>query len=126
MDTIVKPSWAVRYRLDSDGSWFVKATDVQGAHSSGRRIATARTNIREAIALVLDIEDDSFDLTETFDLPDIEALSAAQKMRQDAAQLTEAADTALKNYVKTSQLSVRDLGELLGLSFQRVHQLRSM
>ena len=73
----------------------------------------------------LDIDEHSFELNETFDLPNVEALTAAQQLRVDAQQLTEQADRALKTYVATSPLSVRDLGELLGLSFQRIQQLRN-
>jgi predicted RNase H-like HicB family nuclease len=65
----VVQTFAVHYRLGSDGSWFVNAVDVQGAHTSGRNITTARANIREAIALVLDGDEQSFDLLETFDSP---------------------------------------------------------
>ena len=49
----MKPTYNVHYRLDDDGSWFVKANEIQGAHSAGRRTTTARANIREAIAVVL-------------------------------------------------------------------------
>ncbi len=125
MDAVEKPTFSVHYRLDTDSSWFVKASDIQGAHTSGRRITTARANIREAIGVVLDIDEDSFDLSETFDLPDSEALTNARPLRAQAQSLAETADQALKAYVSQSKLSVRDLGELLGLSFQRIQQLRN-
>lgn len=118
------PTFHVHYGLDSDGSWFVKARDVQGAHSSGRRISTARANIREAIALVLDT-DDPFELSESFDLPDSDALKSAQHLRTQAKLVTDSADRAIKEYVQQSQLSVRDLGDLFGLSFQRIQQLKT-
>jgi predicted RNase H-like HicB family nuclease len=73
--SVVKQTFAVHYRLDSDGSWFVNTGDVQGAHTSGRHITTARANIREAIALALDVDEQSFDLLETFDFPDVDALT---------------------------------------------------
>jgi predicted RNase H-like HicB family nuclease len=60
----------VHYSRDSDGSWFAKARDLQGAHSSGARISAARANIREAIALVLDIKNPTFELSESFDQQD--------------------------------------------------------
>jgi predicted RNase H-like HicB family nuclease len=124
VDAVDKRTFHVHYRLDDDGSWFVKSTDLQGAHTSGRSIVTARANIREAVALVLD-DDDPFELTESFDLPDLDALTTAQQLRAEAQQLTETADLALKSYVAKSELSVRDLGALFGLSFQRIQQLRS-
>ncbi len=124
VDTVDKRTFHVHYRLDDDGSWFVKAADLKGAHTSGRSIATARSNICEAIALVVD-DDNPFELTESFELPDIDALTATQQLRAEAQQLTETADQALRNYVAKSELSVRDLGALFGLSFQRIQQLRS-
>ena len=67
--------YGAHYIVDDNGAWFVKVADIPGPHSHGRTIAAARKNIREAIALVLDLNDDaSFDLTETFDIPNREQL----------------------------------------------------
>jgi predicted RNase H-like HicB family nuclease len=123
-----KTRWAsynAHYIVDDNGAWFVKVADIPGAHSHGRTIAAARKNIREAIALVLDLDDDTcFDLTETFDIPNREQLDTVLALRNRAQTIASDADQATRDYIARSNLSVRDLSELVGLSFQRVHQIR--
>jgi predicted RNase H-like HicB family nuclease len=123
-----KTRWAsynAHYIVDDNGAWFVKVPDIPGAHSHGRTIAAARKNIREAIALVLDLDDDTcFDLTETFDIPNREQLDTVLALRNRAQTIASDADQATRDYIARSNLSVRDLSELVGLSFQRVHQIR--
>ena len=118
-------SYNAHYIVDDNGAWFVNVADIPGAHSHGRTIAAARKNIREAIALVLDLDnDDSFDLTETFDIPNREQLDTVLALRNRAQTVASDADQATRDYISRSTLSVRDLSELVGLSFQRVHQIR--
>jgi predicted RNase H-like HicB family nuclease len=120
-----RASYNAHYIVDDNGAWFVKVADIPGAHSHGRTIASARKNIREAIALVLDLDDEaSFDLSETFDIPNREQLDAVLALRSRAQTVASDADQATRAYIARSTLSVRDLSELVGLSFQRVHQIR--
>ena len=42
---------------DDNGWWLVRCPALQGTHSHGRTLSSARANIREAIALVLDLDD---------------------------------------------------------------------
>ena len=100
--------------------------------SHGRTLASARSNIREAIALVLDIRDESaFDLFDTICLSDTElqaALDTARNMRRRAVDLDEKASNATLEAVEASvssedSLGMRDIAELLGISHQRVQQL---
>jgi predicted RNase H-like HicB family nuclease len=127
-------TYRVIYERDDNQRWFVRCPDVQGAHSHGRTLATARDNIREAIALVLDLDDDSaLDLAEEVRLSDPrlqQLLDQARKLRDAAAEAEEEARLATMKAVAESQrsntsLSVRDLADLLGLSHQRVQQLLS-
>ncbi len=122
----------VIYRRDDNGLWFAKAPEIRGAHSHGRTLATARRNIREAIALVLDSDDDrSFGLEEEFHLDERKvqaAIKKARALRNRAAEIDSAAQIATEDALlaalnANAGLSLRDLGELLGLSFQRVQQL---
>jgi predicted RNase H-like HicB family nuclease len=118
-------SYNAHYIVDDNGAWFVKVADIPGGHSHGRTIAAARKNVREAIALVLDLDDDaSFDLTESFDIPNREQLDTVLALRRRAQTVAFDADQATRDYIARSSLSVRDLSELVGLSFQRVHQIR--
>jgi predicted RNase H-like HicB family nuclease len=122
---IKRPGYHAHYSVDDNGLWFVKVTDLQGAHSHGRTIVAARKNVREAIAVVLDIDDENgFDLTESFHIPNREELDTVLALRSRAQTIATDADLATRDYVTRSNLSVRDLSELVGLSFQRIHQIR--
>ena len=113
------------YSLDDNGSWFVKVANLPGAHSHGRTIVAARKNIREAVALVLDLDDyNGFDVTETFDIPNRDQLDTVLALRTSARTIVNDADQATREYITRSDLSVRDLSELVGLSFQRIQQIR--
>lgn len=124
-------TYAVTYKRDDNDTWFVNAVDVQGAHSYGRTIERARANIREAIAVVLDVEPDDFEIVEGMRLDDLaldEAFADARKARVNSeiaaakAQLTTA--DALELFEKSDETySVRDLAALLGISHQRVQQI---
>ena len=120
----------VTYQRDED-TWLAMADDIPGAHSFGRTIASARANVREAIALVLDDDPESFELAEHIDIEDkslSEAFADARRLRQEAevAQTSaqEATVQALELFERSEEaFSVRDLSELLGISFQRVQQV---
>ena len=127
-----RPAFRVTFQRDDNGRWLVRCPQLQGAHSHGRALASARANLREAIALVLDLDDDmSFDLVEEVRLPDTQlqnVVERARVLRQQAAEGEEAAQTATLAAVAAARksgaiLSIRDLADLLGLSHQRVQQL---
>ena len=129
-----KRTFDVVYERDDNGSWFVHCIDVQGAHSHGRTLASARENIREAIAIVLDLENNSrIELSEDIRLRDVElqhAIEKAASQRADAQRIqllaTQTTREALSECMGGDDaLSNRDLAELLGLSHQRVQQLVS-
>ena len=120
----------VLLEVDTDGTWLVRALDIQGCHSYGRSLSEARKNIREAIALFADDPDD-IQLVEVHRLPRPvrTAVTACRRARQEAEA---AGDVALRVTSSTAQLlsqeiglGVRDIGEILGISYQRVAQLLS-
>ena len=125
-------TYQVRYEHDSNGRWFVRCPDVPGAHSHGRTVTSARSNIREAIALVLDLPDGTpLALNEEFELDDPavkEALDNARQLRKQAVDLDEQSRTATLTAIATVRdsdetLSMRDLADLVGLSHQRIQQI---
>jgi predicted RNase H-like HicB family nuclease len=113
------------YVLDDNQTWFVRVPELQGAHSYGRTIAAARRNIRQAVAVVLDTEEHEFNIVDDIRVPDQPALEEVLQARAAAAHVTTEADSSLRRYVRLSPLSERDLAELLGMSHQRIHQLRA-
>lgn len=129
---ITQSGYRVVFERDDNNRWFVPCPDVSGAHSHGRTLASARTNIREAIALVLDLaEDMPFDLVEEIHLPDVgfqEAVDRARSLRDHANVMDQQArdatsDAISRSFESEASLGFRDLADLLGISHQRVQQL---
>lgn len=127
-----RPAYKVVFERDDNNRWFVRSPEVPGAHSHGRTLAAARTNIRQAIALVLDLdEQSSFELVEEVRLPNPvlqELLDQARTLRDEAAASEGKARIATLKAIAEStssraSLSMRDLADLLGLSHQRIQQL---
>ena len=125
-------TYRVTYEHDSNGLWFVRCPDLPGAHSHGRTLTSARSNMREAIALVLDLPDGApIALDEEFELDDLdvkEALDHARQLREQAVDLDERSRTATVMAIATvknsdESLSMRDLADLVGLSHQRIQQI---
>lgn len=120
------------YEIDDNGSWFVRVPQVKGAHSHGRSLTAARKNIREALALVLDTDERDLLVTDKVELPaDLQNLAdAARELRIEAAEMQEFATLATADAIKALSFgrysfSLRDVSELLGISFQRVQQVRA-
>jgi predicted RNase H-like HicB family nuclease len=123
-------SYTVRYERDSSGWWIVTIPAVQGCRTQGRSIAEARKRIREALALFIDdaaAERASF--VDQVKLPAAtrktvrlvaQARQRAERQQAEALKATRAAATELTG---REGLSVRDVAEMLGISYQRVQQL---
>lgn len=113
-----------------DGRWWmVHVPEVDGLTQT-RRLADAEQMARELVAVTLDVPVDDVDITVTVaevDGVDIAgAVSAIRDERSEAARLErEALDrtAALARDLKAKGLSLRDVGTILGVSYQRVHQL---
>lgn len=127
-------AFSVVYERDDNNRWFVRCPDVQGAHSHGRTLASSRRNIREAIAIVLDLDkEEGFDLSEEIRLGDEslqDAIEQATERRELALASERVAAVATRSAIlraleSADTLSNRDLAELLNLSHQRVQQLAS-
>lgn len=111
------------------GSWW--ALDVEGlpgVHTQVRRIDQADEMARDAIAGVLGISPDSFEIVVTPEVPTAlrTMVDQATKARSQAAQAQDAAAQLTRDAAQglvDEGLTVRDAGALLGLSHQRVAQL---
>jgi len=128
----MRSTYKVVLEMDTDGTWFVTAPEVRGAHSHGRTIAKAIENIREAIAVMTDdLSPDDFDVEEHVQMPATtrraleRAHSTRRKTEAAIAESALATRAALERLERTFPgLGVRDQARLLRLSFQRVQQLR--
>ena len=109
--------------------WAITISELKGVHSQARRLDRAELMAREAISLFLDVPSDSFDVTIEATLPpDLQAeVARARSVRGQADELQKEAITATtqaaRRLVNGVHLTVREAGEILGVSHQRIAQL---
>ena len=121
-----------RYRVvierDESGAWIARVPSIRGCHSHGRTLDQARRRLREALALWVD-DADSARLIEQIRLPARvrTAISRSRTARRQAKRERDRAQLAMKaaaeTLVEEVGLGLRDAGELLEISHQRVQQL---
>jgi hypothetical protein len=124
---LVAPVTTYKARCLRSGRWWaIEIADVGGGiYTQARRLDQAEAMARDAIALTLDVPPDSFAVEVVPVLPqDWEAeLNEVREARQSAAAAEHRAQASLDGFVRRlvdSGLTVRDVGVLLGLSYQRV------
>jgi predicted RNase H-like HicB family nuclease len=118
------------FDLDEDGYWSVVANLGGGksAISDGQTLPKARRRIRQSIALLLDVDERSFDVHEEINLPSKVMArlrryqGAREKLEHDAKEAAEAARAAAEG-LSALGVSRRDAGDLLGLSGARIQQV---
>ena len=118
-----------RIERDRDGSWLVNFPAVPGAHTYGRSLSQLRRRIPEVLRL-WDVDPAVVQIVEEIELPP-RFRTAIERAAQERADLQQETDRLQRDLERTAEqlqkelgLGVRDTGELLGLSYQRVHQLR--
>jgi len=109
--------------------WAITVAELKGVHSQARRLDQAEAMAREAISLFMDVSPDAFNVTVVPVLP--AAMQAdvdkARAVRGEAEELQREAATATaraaRELVEGAKLTVREAGQILGVSHQRVAQL---
>jgi predicted RNase H-like HicB family nuclease len=127
----MRTSYTVRYERDETGWWIAQVKEAPAAITQGRTIAEARRRVREALGLAVgdDVAAQRVKLKDDVKLPPEarRALRQARAARERLAAESERAQNttakAVRTLLKGMHLSVRDAGELIGISPQRVHQL---
>lgn len=127
-------TFKVIYEPEPDGSaWNVSIPSVAGCFTYGRSLAEARRNIREALACCSDVFPDPdeaaraavFEEDVRLPAPLRAALKRYEKARKkaeaEAANLKAAQNDVARTLSKS--LSLRDAGELIGLSHQGVRNI---
>lgn len=116
-----------RARVHREGAWWVVEVEDVGV-TQARRLDQVEHMARDLVAAMLDIDAQNVRVTFTFEVsPDIDELLTAAKAAVEAAQLAqrragELMRQAARRLVE-EHLPLRDIARLVGISFQRVHQL---
>ena len=111
-----------------EGDWWeVDVSGLDGAFTQARRLDQVEAMGRDAIAVMLDVPDDSFDI-DTSLLPGRAAdeLAAAVNARRRSAEAQEEARVATEHAMGALRdvgLPVRDIGRLIGVSHQRAAKI---
>ncbi|MDQ2826140.1 MAG: hypothetical protein M3Y04_04130 [Actinomycetota bacterium] len=120
-----RPRHKVVVRRDPEDAryWLANVVGEPGAHTFGRSLVEAKRHAVDMVALWFDVEPDTLDIDWDVRLGD---LASVVKRAHDAmAHVVEdqrRRDEAVRALTDAG-ISYRDVGELLGLSFQRVAQI---
>jgi predicted RNase H-like HicB family nuclease len=121
-------AYRVIFDRDESGSWLARVPSVPGCHTHGRTLEQARRRVREALGAWVD-DAETAELVEDIRLPrpvrEAVRRSRVARRRAERERATaheETAEAALA-LVEHFGVGLRDAGELLGLSHQRVQQL---
>jgi predicted RNase H-like HicB family nuclease len=109
-------------------SWVAEVREVPQAHTYGRTLARTQAYLREALALVLDVEENSFELHTQVHIDRkldglIDNANIERENANDVAERAKIATARAAVALVESGLSLRDAASALGLSFQRVNQI---
>src|SRR2546429_1808673 len=113
----------------SQGWWAIRIPEVRGAFSQARRLGEVERMVRDVVSLVLEVPPDSFDVRVEVTLPEAaeQAVRRAAELRHEAqlaaASAGQAAVDAARLLVVVEGLTMREAGQLLGISHQRVAQI---
>lgn len=108
--------------------WAIAVPDVPGVHSQARRLDQVGPMAREAIALILDVPEGSFDVQVRAELDPqmrrlVEVALAARRGAEEAThRASSAMDAAVRGLIGEGFI-LRDAGALLDVSYQRVQQI---
>ena len=121
-------TYKVVYDRDESGAWIAKVPSVPGCHSYGRTIEQARERVREALDLWVRDASSAY-LVDEVRLPArlrasvTRARVARKKAEQQQERAQRTAAQAATELTRDLHVSLRDAGEVLGLSRQRIQQL---
>jgi predicted RNase H-like HicB family nuclease len=128
----VKKSPAFEAHAVRSGDWWsVSVPGVDGAHTQARRLDQVEEAVRDALALLLDEAPDTFEITVVPDLDEsqvtaIKGVSEARsELEQAKAEYLGQQRQVIDHLVNVEGLTIRDVGMILGISYQRVAQILS-
>jgi predicted RNase H-like HicB family nuclease len=117
-------------RCHRSGAWWaIDVPELRGVYSQARRLDQVEDMARDAIALFLDVPNDSFDVNLQPVLPeelklDLQEAKTARSRADDAGRKAQDAVRRVTRRLHDELgLTVRDAGAILGVSHQRAQQL---
>lgn len=117
---------------ERSGNWWAfTIPEIPGAHGQAKRLDQVRDEARDVISMMLDAPVDSFELELSVKLDSRmeHALGEAKAARDQFESYQRVAQEKLRDaaeqFKNVAGLSVRDIGSLLDISFQRVSQILS-
>lgn len=111
------------------GSWWaIEIAELDGVYTQARRLDQVESVARDAIAATLDVDPVSVAIDVSVSLDgDVEAhLARLRQLRDDVERLNrEASETAraTARQLHDAGMPLRDVGAVMGISYQRAHQL---
>ena len=124
------PTQAQRVEVVRSGGWWaITVPALDGVFSQAKRLDQVEDRAREAISLMLDVdEDDVGDLDVVVTPPArvadlLGALEASVTAADEATRTAVAARREIAELLRAEGLPLRDVGVLIGVSHQRVSQL---
>jgi predicted RNase H-like HicB family nuclease len=113
---------------DTTGWWAVTVPEVPGALTQSRRLDQVPVDAAEAIELMTGETPDDYRLEIDWSVPGDAGKAAgdAHRLRREADDLAQRAGTATGEAVRALRdagFSYRDIGRMVGVSYQRVAQL---
>jgi predicted RNase H-like HicB family nuclease len=127
---MARRSYVARYERDENNYWsvVVEVAPKRTAISDGQTLPKARKRIRQALALLLDAPEDSFEIVDDIVLPTkvqwaIKSYVKTKEQVEAKQREAEAAQRAAAKALEQHGLSLRDAGEILGLTGARVQQV---
>jgi predicted RNase H-like HicB family nuclease len=115
------------YTYDPDDRvWLVHLAEEERVHTDGRTLGAAKRMIRDAATLWFESNDQ--DIVDKVEAPAdaIEAVTRYQSLRDELERTERETREALADAtgrLRVAGLSMREAGEVLGLSYQRVGQV---
>jgi len=117
--------------VERDGAWWMVSVPAIDGLTQARSLAEAGKMARSLIAITLDIDPATFDVDIATGaiggVPDVAVeVDAIKQLRERAASEEREATAkaaALAKNLAAQGITVRDIGVILGVTFQRAHQL---
>jgi hypothetical protein len=130
LEDVKRRAVKARFERDENGYWAVTARlgPSESAISDGQTLPKARRRIVEAVALHLDVPEESIEIEEEIVLPGraskaVRALGTAVERHREAARELDECRRLAAATLSEAGVSRRDVGDILGVSGARIQQL---